>query len=153
MTANTEEEKMAPIRISATLATGPNRRIIARAREHVVQMDVRKERGGDDAGPTPPECFAMALGGCLMNLTRIIARERRIRLEDITMAVSGDVDPSKAFGLGGNARAGFSGLSIAMELSPELSDGNREQLRRELFRRCPLCDTIGNPTPLEITFR
>jgi putative redox protein len=150
MTAITEEEKMAPIRISATLTTGPNRRIIARAREHVVQMDVRKERGGDDTGPTPPECLAMALGGCMMNLARIIARDRGIILDDIHMVIRGDIDPSRAFGLDGNTRAGFSDLSVALALVPGLSDKERELLRSELIRRCPLCDTISNPTPLKI---
>ncbi len=151
MTPNPVEEKMEPIRISTTLVAGQNRRIIAKARGHVVEMDVRKERGGDDAGPTPPECLVMALGGCVMNLTRIIARDNGIRLKEVNMAISGDIDPSKAFGLDGNARAGFSDLSIAMELIPELSDSEQERLRREITRRCPLCDTISNPTPLKIT--
>jgi putative redox protein len=153
MTPVPVEEKMEPIRISATLAAGQNRRIIAKARGHVVEMDVRKERGGDDAGPTPPECLAMALGGCVMNLTRMIARDSGIRLEDVNMAISGDIDPSIAFGLDGNARAGFSDLSIAMELTPGLSDNDRERLRREITRRCPLCDTISNPTPLRISLK
>lgn len=153
MTTNAAEEKIAPISISATLAAGPNRRIIARASEHVIQMDVRKERGGDDSGPTPPECLAMALGGCVMNLTRIIVRDMGIRLDNINLAICGDIDPSKAFGLGGDARAGFSILSIVMELTPELSVNDREQLQQQLTRWCPLCDTVGNPTPLKITFR
>jgi uncharacterized OsmC-like protein len=95
----------------------------------------------------------MALGGCVMNMTRILARESRIRLDDITMAICGEIDPSRAFGLDGNARAGFSDLSIAMEVIPELSDNDREQLQRELSRRCPLCDTINNPTPLKIRLK
>ena len=153
MAANTEEEKMVPIRISATLATGPNRRIIARAREHVIQMDVRKERGGDDTGPTPPECLAMALGGCVMNIARIIARDNGIILDDIHLVIRGDIDPSRAFGLDGHTRAGFSDLSIALALVPGISDNDRELLRSELVRRCPLCDTISNPTPLNITLK
>lgn len=122
-------------------------------REHVIQMDVRIERGGDDAGPTPPECLAMASGGCVMNIIRVIARESRIRLDNINLAICGDIDPSKALGLGGDARAGFSVLSIVMELTPGLSVNDREQLQQELARRCPLCDTVSNPTPLKITFR
>jgi putative redox protein len=153
MTTNATGEKMAAIRISATLAAGPNRRIIAKARKHEIQMDVRKERGGDDTGPTPPECLAMALGGCVMNLARLIAREKQIPLDGLNMSISGDIDPSRAFGLNGSSRAGFSDLSIAMELSPELSDSDREQLRQELLIRCPLCDTIENPTPLTIRLK
>jgi hypothetical protein len=47
----------------------------------------------------------------------------------------------------------FLDLSIAMEVIPELSDNDREQLQRELSRRCPLCDTISNPTPLKIRLK
>jgi putative redox protein len=153
MTDNPTEQGVAPIRISATLAAGPNRRIFARTREHTIEMDVRKERGGDDAGPTPPECLAMALGGCVMNMARLIARENRIPLDDINLTISGDIDPSRAFGLNGNSRAGFSALSMTIELRPALSGPAGERFRQELFGRCPLCDTIGNPTPLTIYLR
>ena len=153
MTVNPEGEGMAPIQISVTLTAGPNRRIIARTRDHAIHMDVRKERGGEDTGPTPPECLAMALGGCVMNMTRVIARDRGIRLCDIKMAIRGDIDPSRAFGLESTARAGFSDLSIALELIPEPSERDREQLLHDLSSRCPLCDTISNPTPLKITLK
>jgi putative redox protein len=150
MMDNPTEQGMAPIHISANLAAGPNRRIFARSREHTIEMDVRKERGGDDAGPTPPECLAMALGGCVMNIARIIAREQQIYLDDISLSVSGDIDPSRAFGLDGANRAGFSDLSIAVEIRPALSDEIMERFRQELLTRCPLCDTINNPTPLTL---
>jgi uncharacterized OsmC-like protein len=153
MTDNPTGQGMAPISISATLAAGPNRRIYARTRNHTIQMDVRKERGGDDAGPTPPECLAMSLGGCVMNIVRLMAREKQIPLDDINVTISGDIDPSRAFGLDGNSRAGFSALSMTIELRPALSGAAGERFRQELFGRCPLCDTIGNPTPLTICLR
>jgi len=75
---STSAVKMEPIHIRTTLTAGPNRRVVAKVRDHQILMDVSKARGGEDAGPTPPECPAMA--------------------------------------------------------------------------RCPLCDTIGSPTPLQISF-
>ncbi len=86
---NRTEEKMEPIHISTTLVAGANRRMIARARDHEIVMDVHKERGGDNAGPTPPECLAMALGGCLLNICRIIAKQKGIVMADLRVSVAG----------------------------------------------------------------
>jgi putative redox protein len=115
-------------------------------------MDISKERGGDDAGPTPPECLAMALGGCVVNICRIMAAERQIELQDLQVLVSGNIDPTRARGLQTDSRAGFSHLSLKVTLPSTISKAEREDFQMEFARRCPLCDTIANPTPLEITF-
>lgn len=151
MDTSTSADRMERIKISATLQAGPNRQIIATARGHKICLDIRKEWGGDDAGPSPPECMVIGLGGCVMNIARIIARERQISLDSIKVTVSGDIDPSRAFGLETENRAGFAQMSVQVELSPEFSDRERQDFYRELTERCPLCDTIGNPTPLQIT--
>jgi putative redox protein len=144
--------KMELIHISTALAAGTNRQIIATTRGHEILMDIRKERGGDDAGPTPPECLAIALGGCIFNICRILAMEKQIELRDLHLSITGDADPSRAFGLATDTRAGFSQLSVQVKFSSELLEGEKEQFRQELLERCPLCDTISNPTPLQIRF-
>ncbi len=149
---NVSGEKMEIIHISTTLAAGTNRRIIATTRGHEVLMDVPKERGGDDAGPTPPECLAIALGGCIVNICRFLAMEKQIELKDLRVSVAGDADPSRAFGLTTDTRAGFSQLSVLVEFSSLLQENAKEEFRRELLERCPLCDTLSNPTPLHISF-
>ena len=147
-----KQEKLDPISVSATITAGPNRRMIARAGDHQIIMDVRKERGGENAGPTPPECLAMALGGCILNLCRIIAMQKGIELEDLRVSVSGDIDPGRAFGLSWAERAGFSHLSARIEAGTTLSEPERDEFIGELRDRCPLCDTIGGATPLEVIF-
>jgi uncharacterized OsmC-like protein len=149
---NGTEGKMELIHISTTLTAGTNRRIIATTRGHETLMDGRKDWGGDDAGPTPVECLAIALGGCIFNVCRILAMDKQIETKDLCLSIAGDVDPSRAFGLDTDARAGFSQLSVRVEFASEMSEGEKEQFRRELLERCPLCDTIGNPTPLQISF-
>jgi putative redox protein len=146
------EERMEIIHISTTLAAGTNRRIIATTRGHEILMDVPKERGGDDAGPTPPECLAIALGGCILNICRFLAMEKQIELQDLRLSIAGNADPSRAFGLATDTRAGFSQLSVLVEFSSELQKSEKEEFRQELLERCPLCDTISNPTPLQIRF-
>jgi putative redox protein len=143
---------METIQIATTLTVGPNRRIIAKARSQEIVMDARKEWGGDDAGPTPPECLAIGLGGCIINICRIMAMEKQIVLNDLRLSITGDIDPSRAFGQETEMRAGFSGLSVLVEFSSELADSEKEVFYREFLNRCPLCDTISNPTPLQISF-
>jgi putative redox protein len=145
-----KQERPAPITVLATITAGPNRRMIARARDHEIVMDVRKDRGGEDAGATPPECLAMALGGCILNICRVMAMQKGIVLEDLRVSVSGAIDPTRAFGMPTDERAGFSGLSARVECGSVLSEAEKEELLRELRDRCPLCDTIGSPTPLEV---
>jgi putative redox protein len=145
-------DKMELIHISTTLSAGANRGIIATTRGHEILMDIRKERGGDDAGPTPPECLAMALGGCIFNICRFLAMEKQVELKDLRISIAGDADPSRAFGLATNARAGFLQLSVQVEFSSGLLESEKEQFCQELLERCPLCDTISNPTPLLIRF-
>ena len=140
------------IHIAVTVYAGANRQIHARARDQEILMDVPKERGGDNAGPTPPETLAMALGGCILNVCRILAVQKGIVLEDLRVSVAGDIDPSRAFGLTTEARAGFSHLSVRLEVVSKLSDAEKEEFHRELCERCPLCDTIGNPVPVEVVF-
>ena len=149
---NGAEGKMELIRISTTVAAGTNRRIVATSRGHEILMDGRKEWGGDDAGPTPVECLAIALGGCIFNVCRIMAMEKQIETKDLRVSIAGDVDPSRAFGLDTDTRTGFSHLSVQVEFSSELSASGKEEFRQELLARCPLCDTIGNPTPLQVRF-
>jgi len=144
------EGKMELINISTTLAAGTNRQIIATTRGREMVMDIRKERGGDDAGPTPPECLVIALGGCIFNICRILAMEKQIELKDLRLSIDGDIDPSRAFGLDTDSRAGFSQLSVQVEFFSELSEGEKEEFRQELLKRCPICDTVSNPTPLQI---
>ncbi len=115
-------------------------------------MDVRKERGGDDAGPTPPECLVIALGGCIFNISRILAMQRQIVLKDLRISISGDIDPSRAFGMDTDTRAGFAQLSVLVDIDVELSESQRKEFCREILERCPLCDTINNPTSLQIRF-
>jgi putative redox protein len=149
---DTSREKMELIHVSATLEAGNNRQILATTRGHTTLMDIRKEWGGDDVAPTPPECMAIALGGCIFNVCRIMALEQQIQLNDLRISVAGDADPSRAFGLETDARAGFSKLSVNVSFSSDLSVEKREKFLQELLYRCPLCDTVNHPTPLQIQF-
>jgi len=138
------------IPVKATVRAGENRRMVAKVREHEIVMDLREERGGDNAGPSPPECLALSIGGCVVNIARIMADQKRIKLTNLTAEVSGAIDPSRAMGLDSPNRAGFLEMEIHVGFDSDLAAKDREAFHQELRQRCALCDTILNPTPLKI---
>jgi putative redox protein len=140
------------IHVAATVCAGANPQMRARVRDHEILMDVPIERGGDNTGPTPPEYLAMAPGGCILNVCRILALQKGIILENLRVSVTGDIDPSRAFGLKTEVRAGFSHLALRLDAALKLSDAEKEDFRRELCERCPLCDAIRKPVPVEVVF-
>jgi putative redox protein len=142
------QEPIEPIRITTDVIAGPNRQIIARVRGHEVIMDVRKERGGDDAAPTPPEYLAMALGGCMLNLIRIIAAEKKVRLGEIRATITGAVDPSRAMGRRSENRAGFLALDANLFIESDLPAADQAVFKQQVLERCVLCDTLENATEL-----
>ena len=137
-------------RVEAVLRPGQNRRMIGRVGDHVVEMDVSKQHGGDGSSPSPPQYLALSLAGCLMNMSRIIAMEQDIRIEDIEIGVSGDIDTAKAMGISSASRAGFAGLNVAIRVQAQWSAEEKSLFHQELMTRCPICDTIQNPTELKI---
>ena len=140
------------IPVEAALTLGQNRRMIGQVRDHTVVLDVSEIRGGDNAGPTPPEFLLLSLGGCVINMVRLMAMSQGLATDGLEVLVSGDLDPSKAFGLSSENRAGFLGINVTIQ-SPQIwSDKTRDMLLEQLRLRCPLCDTIQNPSDLTIRF-
>lgn len=135
-------------RVEVILRPGQNRRMIGRVGDHVVEMDVSKQHGGEGSSPNPPQYLALSLAGCLMNMSRIIAMEQDIRIEDIEIGVSGDIDTAKAMGISSVSRAGFAGLNVDIRVQAQWSAEEKSLFYQELMTRCPICDTVQNPTPV-----
>jgi putative redox protein len=152
---NGEEENKAAtggIQVVAEMVPGINRRIIAHIRDHEVIMDIRKARGGDDTAPAPPEYLAVALGGCMLNLIRLMAVETHTACENLTVTVEGLIDPSLAMGLASDNRAGFMQMNVTIAMDTDLPSAERDRFIAEFKRRCPLCDTLLNGTDLKQKF-
>ena len=76
------------------------------------------------------ECLAIALGGCIFNVCRIMAMERQMETKDLRISIAGDVDPSRAFGLETDTRAGFSQLSVQVEFPRNFRRAKRRNFVR-----------------------
>ena len=154
MTSNdkTKSPGQEVFQVEAALTLGQNRRMIGQLRDHTVVLDVSEIRGGENAGPTPPEFLLLSLGGCAINMVRVMAMSQGLETDGLEVLVSGDLDPSKAFGLNSENRAGFLGITLTIQAPREWSDQTRDTLLRQLLDRCPICDTVQNHSDLTIRF-
>lgn len=132
--------------VSVRIRPGENRRIEGRVRDHLVPMDVSREMGGDDSAPTPGEYLTLSLGGCVLNLARLLAVQRQMTLTGLEVKVSGELDLTRAFGLPTPNRAGYSEIEVLVNFQADAPAEEKDALLEELVARCPVCDTIQTGT-------
>jgi uncharacterized OsmC-like protein len=81
-------------------------------------------------------------------VAHLTARELGIKVEKLTIAVSGNLNPAKLFGQSNEERAGFKQIDVdftpVTDASPELT----AQWIDAIKSRCPVNDNLASPTPL-----
>ena len=75
-----------------------------------------------------------------MNMSRVIAVEQEILIEDIQISVSGEIDTAKAMGIRSMKRVGFAGLNVNVNIQAQWSSDLKSLFYRELIARCPILD-------------
>ena len=147
MTARDSSPGVEPITVQGLVRLGPKRSLVAQVRE-TPGPDGRPARpgAGDDSAPTPPEYLALALAGCVLNMSRSLAEARGLPPENLTATVAGIIDPAKAFGLASEVRAGFQDFTVTIGGTEGWPQSGRSFLLEALKERCPVCDNLTNPT-------
>lgn len=117
---------------------------------HHMFIDQSKRGGGNDLGPSPLEYFFLALGGCLVTIAQVVARQRRIELRGMQVRVEGDLDSDVLLGRRDDIRAGFSDIRAIVDLEADLTHEEKVAFLEEVDRRCPISENVANHTPLRI---
>ncbi len=125
-----------------------NRTLEAVVRDHRIVIDQPREFGADDKGPTPPELLAVSFGSCIVSTLQLIAARNGLDIRDISVAVEGSVDFSRALGLSDEKRAGFSALTATVDFTSSLDEAARRKLLDEVSRIGAALDTIENGAPV-----
>lgn len=125
-------------------------KIEVKAGNHVMNIDQTTAGGGTDAGPTPLEYFFASLAGCIGTVARIIATQKRIKLNGMDMKVEGAFDVETLLGKGKENRAGFTAIKVTLNIDSDISKEEKEAFAHEIESRCPVSDNIANPTPVVI---
>ena len=123
-------------------------KIEAKARNHVMYIDQPQAVGGGDSGPTPLEYQFASLASCIITISHIVARQKRIDLRGIEVEVEGPLDTDYFQGKTTEGRAGFVTLCAKVKYDADLTQQEKEQLLAEVDRRCPISDNLHNTTPI-----
>jgi uncharacterized OsmC-like protein len=125
-------------------------KIEVKAGNHIICLDQTKAGGGTDAGATPLECLFAAFAGCIGTVARIIANQKGIKLNGMDIKIQGAFDIETLLGKSAENRPGFESVKVALNIDADLSREAKEAFLHEIKSRCPVSDTIANPTPVVI---
>jgi len=124
--------------------------IQATAGSHTVFIDQPVKGGGGDNGPTPLEYLFLSLGGCVITIGYIIARQRRLPVRMISVKVEAELDTDVLSGKATGPRPGFQWIRVITDIDADMTQEEKEQFIRDVDARCPISDNIFNTTPVEI---
>lgn len=134
------------VELSAKLVEGF--KIEATAGNHTVIVDQPTGAGGTDAGPTPVDYLFVSLAGCVITVAQVIARQKKIQLRDIKVEIEGELDLDRFHGRSFENRAGFSSITVKVDLDADMTPEEKKAFIEEVDNRCPISDNIMNETPV-----
>src|SRR5574344_59107 len=92
-------------------------RVSANARQFSIVVDEPPTLGGEDLGANPVEYLLASYAGCLNVMAHLVAREQGLKLNKLSIHVSGNLNPDKLFGKPSEDRAGFKHIEV--QIVPE----------------------------------
>lgn len=119
-------------------------------RQHKLTVDEPESLGGADSGPNPVELILGALGSCQEITYRAYATALGIPLDNVSVAVEGDIDLRGFFAVDDSVRAGYQAIRGTVHLESSASEAQLQQLREVVNAHCPVLDIIAKPVPIEL---
>lgn len=125
-----------------------------RAGRHRLIIDEPKSVGGDeDKGPNPMQYLLAGVGGCLIAMGRLVAKEKGYAVTHIRCRVEGDIDPAGMMEQAPGVRPGLQEIRMTLEVDgPESPERIREWLDIT-ERRCAVRDTVANGTVVKVALK
>jgi len=120
----------------------------ARARHFSFIVDEPASLGGDDHGPNPVEYLLGSYAGCLNVVLHLVAREESVKINKLTIAIDGELDPAKFVGQPGFNRAGFQQINVTLNIDADADDATINKIIGIAKNRCPINDNLTNVTQI-----
>ena len=113
---------------------------------HPFVIDQPLAAGGTNKGPNPLEIFLSSMAACICTLGRIIADQRKIKLNGIEATSEGDIDKDFLMGKTTEGRAGFTEIRTYVKIDADMTAEEKNEFLNEIERRCPIADNIAFTT-------
>lgn len=115
---------------------------------HELIIDQPESGGGKDEGPNPLAVFLYALAGCLGTISAIIAKQERIELRGVDVAIEGDIDKAFLMGKTEEGRAGFNEIRVSVNIDADMTAEEKQSFLERVDARCPISDNMMNNTKI-----
>lgn len=138
--------------VRATLVPGTATEVAVRAGMHRFIIDEPAALGGTDKGANPVEHLLGALGACQVITFQVWAAKLDITVDEIDIALTGELDLRGFFGADPDVRPGFSSIDVAVQLTGPESAERYTELVESVERHCPVLDNLGNKVPVRASF-
>ncbi|WP_347351243.1 OsmC family protein [Intrasporangium sp.] len=148
----TTEPQLIRPEVRTTLATGTATEVRVGASSHSFTIDEPESLGGTDKGANPVEHLLAALGACQVITFQVWAQQLGIRLDEVDIALSGELDLRGFFGLAEGVRPGFRSIDVSVQLSGPETPERYDELTRAVEQHCPVLDSLGNAVPVRTTY-
>jgi uncharacterized OsmC-like protein len=125
-------------------------KVEVKAGNHTLYVDQPTTGGGADAGPNPIEYLFTSLAGCIATTARIIAIQKRYKLNGMQMKVEGTFDQETILGKSKENRPGVGGINVTLSIDAEMSKEEKESFVHEIESRCPVSDNLSCITPVKV---
>ena len=107
--------------------------------------------GGDDLGDNTVEFLLASYAGCINVVAHLTARELGIKVEKLSIAISGNINPARLFGHSDDERAGFKKIDVEFSPVTDASPEMTKQWIAAIKNRSPINDNLASPTPLSFS--
>ncbi len=107
--------------------------------------------GGAGTAACSGDLLLGALAACAQVTCQMVAAAMEVPVDDISVAVEGDLDLGGTLGLARDAKVGFESIRLRLDIdAPQASDEQLASLREKTERYCVVLQTLTDPPRIEI---
>ncbi|MFW6215685.1 MAG: OsmC family protein [Alkalispirochaetaceae bacterium] len=117
-------------------------------RQFTLRMDEPEDLGGTDTGINPVEATLAALGSCITIVAGAFAKQQGIDLQEFSVELEGDLDPSGFLHGAEGVRRGFQEIRFTPHIKTSSSPEDVEKFLAFIKSRCPVSDNLTNETKI-----
>jgi len=123
-------------------------KLSTKVRNFTLNVDEPESLGGTDEAPNPVEYLLVALAGCLNVVAHTVAKDLNISIQNLKIAVGGEIDINRFLGASDAERAGYQAIKVELSYDSEASKEELKEWLRQVNERCPVKDNLLNITPV-----